>query len=139
MNVDPPQRRRIQVVGAALLRDGRVLAARRGPGMSLAGLWEFPGGKIEPGETPQQALARELVEELRCEASIGDLIVTTEHEYEFAVVVLTTFFCTLISGEPQLTEHADIRWVPLAELGGLDWAPADVPAVEALIEFGTRQ
>lgn len=125
-------KRRIHVVGAVLVRDGKILAARRGDGMSLAGMWEFPGGKIEAGETPQEALRRELEEELRCRAEIGERVETTEHEYDFGVVILTTYFCTLIEGEPQLTEHAEITWLPAADLDVLEWAPADVPAVERL-------
>lgn len=128
----PAPKRRINVVGAVLLRDGLILAARRGDHMSLAGMWEFPGGKIEAGETPQEALRRELEEELLCRAEIGEHVETTEHEYDFGVVILTTFFCSLIGGEPQLTEHAEIKWLPASELGELEWAPADIPAVDRL-------
>ncbi|TQF65792.1 (deoxy)nucleoside triphosphate pyrophosphohydrolase [Rhodococcus spelaei] len=125
-------KRRIHVVGAVLVRDGMILAARRSDGMSLPGMWEFPGGKIEAGESPQEALRRELEEELLCRAEIGERVETTEHEYDFGVVILTTYFCTLIDGEPQLTEHAEITWLPAADLGVLEWAPADIPAVERL-------
>lgn len=125
-------KRRINVVGAVLVRDGKILAARRGDAMSLPGMWEFPGGKIEAGETPQEALGRELEEELLCRAEIGEHVETTEHEYDFGIVVLTTYFCTLIDGEPQLTEHAEIVWLPPADLNVLEWAPADIPAVERL-------
>lgn len=125
-------KRRINVVGAVLVRDGKILAARRSDAMSLPGMWEFPGGKIEAGESPQAALRRELAEELLVTANIGELVETTEHEYDFGVVILTTYFCTLVDGEPQLTEHSEIKWLPASDLGSLDWAPADIPAVDKL-------
>lgn len=124
---------RIDVVGAVLVRAGLVLAARRGPAMAQAGLWEFPGGKIEPGESPREALRRELREELHCDVDVGELVETTSHRYSFGTVRLTTFFATLRSGEPAATEHAELRWLPATDLPGLDWAPADVPAVECVI------
>lgn len=127
-------KKRIDVVGAVLVRDGNVLAARRGNGMSLAGLWEFPGGKIESDEQPRDALRRELEEELLCLAEVGEHVETTEHEYDFGIVVLTTFYCTLLNGDPKLTEHSEIRWVPAQELASLEWAPADIPAVHRVVE-----
>lgn len=126
-------KRQINVVGAVVVRDGTVLSAQRGTAMSLAGLWEFPGGKIEAGESPQQALSREMEEELLCKVEIGDLVETTAHEYDFGVVTLTTFYTTLVEGEPQLTEHSEIRWIPSADLLSVEWAPADVPAVERIM------
>lgn len=122
----------IEVVGAVIVRDGLVLCARRGPGGSLAGRWEFPGGKVERDEQPAAALAREIHEELRCDVAVGDPIATTRHDDGRVLVVLTTFWCRLLAGSPQLTEHAELRWVAPGDLGGLDWAPADVPAVEAV-------
>jgi 8-oxo-dGTP diphosphatase len=126
-------KRLINVAGAAIVEDGTVLCVRRGPGGSLPGMWEFPGGKIEPGEAPEAALAREIREELHCAVSVGKPVTTTMHEYDFGVVGLTTFYCSLVEGTPTLTEHTEMRWLAASDLASLDWAPADIPAV-ALIE-----
>lgn len=126
--------KRINVVGAVLVRDGKVLAAQRSESMSLPLMWEFPGGKIEPGETPVEALQRELKEELLCDAVVGDHVETTEHNYDFGTVILSTFFCTLNGEDPQITEHAEIRWVSVNDLLDLEWAPADIPAVQKIIQ-----
>lgn len=101
--------------------------------MSLPGMWEFPGGKIEPGESPREALVREMKEELLCTVEIGEQVETTRHEYDFGFVTLTTFYATLIDGEPQLTEHSEIRWIDAADLDSVEWAPADIPAVETIM------
>lgn len=122
----------INVVGAVIVRDGRIFAAKRGPGRSMAGFWEFPGGKIEPGETPEQALARELNEELGIVTSVGEYITTSTHAAGSTVISLSTYFCTLQSGEPVTTEHEEIRWVSPDELESLTWAPADIETVEML-------
>lgn len=121
--------KQIRVVGAVISRDGQILCAQRGPGGALPGLWEFPGGKIEPNEEPHVALAREIDEELGCEILVGAEVTTTSHQYDFGVVELTTFYCVLAEGEPQKTEHAELKWVDPTDLEQLDWAPADMPAV----------
>ena len=126
--------KQIDVVGAVFLRDGTVFAARRGPGKAMAGMWEFPGGKIEPGETPPDALERELREELRIGAHLRDHLTTTSYQYDFGVVNLATYICEIEGGEPELTEHSEARWVPVEQLAELDWAPADIPAVGLLQE-----
>ena len=122
----------INVVGAAIVRDGRVLCAQRGSGHDLAGKWEFPGGKIEPGETARAALVREIEEELLCEVDVEGEVCTTRQPYSFGTVVLTTFICHLRAGEPRLTEHENICWLPPAEMPQLDWAPADQEAVSLI-------
>ena len=124
--------KQINVVGAVIVRDGQILCAQRGPKGSLGGMWEFPGGKIEAGETPREALIREIDEELHCEVTVGDEVTTTSYEYDFGIVTLTTFWCQLVSGTPTLTEHAEVRWLSPAEMDQLAWAPADVPAVEII-------
>lgn len=125
-------KKQISVVGAVIVRNDEILCAQRGLSGSLGGMWEFPGGKIEPSETPREALEREIREELLCEVHVGAEVTTTTHEYDFGIVSLTTFFCELISGEPQLTEHEATRWLPKKRLLELEWAPADIPAVELI-------
>ncbi|AWB81162.1 8-oxo-dGTP diphosphatase MutT [Corynebacterium yudongzhengii] len=126
--------KKIDVVGAVIVRDGMILAVQRGAQQSLPGSWEFPGGKIEPGEDARSALIRELDEELLCEITVGEFLTTTSYDYPFGTVVLSTYFCELVSGEPRLTEHSQLRWLAPSELRGLDWAPADVPAVQLIEE-----
>jgi 8-oxo-dGTP diphosphatase len=121
--------RQINVVGAVIARDGLILCAQRGPEGSLPGCWEFPGGKIEHGESARDALEREIAEELQCVVEVGREVTTTAHRYDFGVVTLTTFYCRLIDGTPQLTEHACIRWLTPEDLDTVEWAPADIPSV----------
>jgi len=122
----------IEVVGAVILLEGRVLCVQRGPDGSLPGMWEFPGGKIEAGESPQEALEREIEEELRCRVSVGDEVNFIAHQYDFGDVHLRTFYCELAAGTPQLVEHSQLVWSDPRDLRVLDWAPADLPAVTAI-------
>ena len=124
--------RQIHVVGAVIVNHGLVLCAQRGLEGTLPGLWEFPGGKIEPGETARQALKREIAEELDCIVDVGDKVTVTTHEYDFGLVTLTTFRCRLADGEPRLTEHLNVKWLKNAELDSLEWAPADIPAMNLI-------
>lgn len=131
-------KKEINVVGAIVVDGSRILAAQRSDTMSLPGMWEFPGGKIETGETPREALIRELQEELLCTAEIGAEVASTRHEYDFGFVTLTTFYSKLVDGEPRLTEHSEIRWIEVSELDSVQWAPADIPAVEQVMsDFST--
>lgn len=126
----------INVVGAILIKEGKILCAQRGGEKSLPYLWEFPGGKIEQGETPQEALHRELIKELKIEVVVSDEIFdVASYTYDFGTVNLTTFICQLELGEPVLTEHVAIKWLAPNEIKALDWAPADIPAVEKLSQL----
>ncbi len=100
--------------------------------MTLPNYWEFPGGKIEEGETKEKALKREIQEELGCTIEVFDQIEDTTYEYEKVIVRLETFMSKVISGTPTLSEHAEIRWISREELPSLNWAPADIPAIEKL-------
>ncbi|MFJ4045777.1 (deoxy)nucleoside triphosphate pyrophosphohydrolase [Microbacterium sp. NPDC089987] len=123
----------IDVVGAVITRSGTVLAAQRGPGKALQGMWEFPGGKVEADETHHAALKREILEELGCGITIGDHIATTTHPYDFGAVRLSTYYAVLEKGLPRPSEHAALNWVEISRLTELDWAPADVPAVRKVL------
>jgi 8-oxo-dGTP diphosphatase len=120
----------IHVVGAAICRDGLCLVAQRGPKQSLAGKWEFPGGKIEPGESPQVALVREIEEELGLAIHVGHALGSGEVAVNGRKVVLDVYAATVLAGELELLEHAQVVWARPEELAGFDWAEADVPSVD---------
>lgn len=131
--------KRITVVGAIIIEDGKILCAQRGNEKALPNLWEFPGGKIETGETAIEALERELKEELKIEVTVHlEMFEETAYLYDFGEVVLTTFICYLEKGEPVLTEHHQVKWVTPEDLDQLTWAPADIPAVHKLMEKGVK-
>jgi len=123
----------LDVVAAVVLRDGMVFAARRSPRKAQGGKWEFPGGKIEPGETPREALERELKEELGVQVSVGRHLTTNTTQVDDLKVRLHCFVADFVGVDPvESTDHDLLRWVPSAELTKLDWAPADLPAVTLL-------
>jgi 8-oxo-dGTP diphosphatase len=122
-------KKHITVVGAVIVRDGLIYCARRGENGALPGMWEFPGGKVEADESFEVALVREIDEELGCVIAVDAPLETTTHEYDFAVVTLLTFVCSLLSGEPRSNEHSEEAWLAARDLNTLTWAPADIPAV----------
>ena len=126
----------LPVVGGAIIRDNdgtiEVLCAQRGPGRAMSGYWEFPGGKAEPGETEEEALARELFEELDISVEVRSHVATTPYSYDFGDISLSVYVSTIEEGEPTRSEHQSLGWVPVADLSDLRWAPADIPAMEKL-------
>jgi 8-oxo-dGTP diphosphatase len=123
----------LHVVGAAIIQDGRCLVAQRGPTMSLAGKWEFPGGKVEAGEEPQAALVREIAEELGLQIDVGVLLGSGSAQVGSLVVHLDVHAATITSGVLALREHAQVRWATSDQISHFDWAEADVPCV-ALVQ-----
>ncbi|MED4698492.1 (deoxy)nucleoside triphosphate pyrophosphohydrolase [Lysinibacillus capsici] len=124
----------IHVVGAIIENEQQeIFCALRNPQMILANYWEFPGGKIEQGETPKQALSREILEEFNCTIQVGKQVAVTPHEYEQFFVHLETYKASVIKGTPQILEHAEARWVPRNQLLDLPFAPADLPSIQKLM------
>lgn len=126
-------KRVVHVVGAAIVRGGRCLAVRRGPGLDRAGKWEFPGGKVDPDETPREALRRELREELGVEgAKVGDPLARGQAATQTVQIVLDIFIVDIGEKRIELREHDAQRWLGRDELWEVDWAEPDIPAVHEL-------
>ena len=123
--------KKIEVVAAILHRDGAYFATQRGYG-EFEGMWEFPGGKIEPGESREVALKREIQEELGVDIVIEDLICTTEYDYHSFHLTLHCYLCRVEAGEIELREHKSARWLRPKELGSVEWLPADKDVISRL-------
>lgn len=122
----------INVVAAAIEKDGKIFCAQRPEGKSLGGYWEFPGGKLEERESPEEALIREIHEELNSQIEIISFVNEASYDYDFGTVVMKTFHARLVSGNLDLLEHQDSAWLEPNRLKTLNWAPVDRPAVELL-------
>ena len=124
----------IHVVGAIIENDKEeVFCALRSSNMSLPNLWEFPGGKIEKNETPEDALKREIAEEFLCEIEVHEKVEDTTYDYETFIVRLETYKAKLLNNEPVAQEHAETKWVKKSDLIELNFAPADIPAVNKIM------
>lgn len=121
----------VNVVAAVIVSGGKVFATQRGYGEFKDG-WEFPGGKIEAGETPQQALRREIREELDTEISVGELIDTIEYDYPTFHLSMRCYLCTIVRGDLHLVEHEAARWLSRGELDTVAWLPADITLIPKL-------
>lgn len=122
-----------KLVAAAIIRNGRsVLIARRGPNMKLAGSWEFPGGKVETGETPEECLKRELFEELSIEAEIGRLVCFSDYVYEHGSFRILAYDARVVAGQPQTNEHDQLLYVTPGQLLSFKLLPADIPIAKKI-------
>lgn len=131
MNID----RKITTVVAAVIRDGnKIFATQRAYG-EFKGFWEFPGGKLEDGETLQEALAREVREELDVEIIVGDLIDIIEYDYPKFHLSLNCFWAEIVSGDLTLKEHQDAKWLAKNELDSVEWLPADITLIEQIKQY----
>jgi 8-oxo-dGTP diphosphatase len=124
----------VHVACAIVEHNGLVLVAQRNEGMRLPLKWEFPGGKIEVGESPDGCLKRELLEEMSLHVELASRLDSVTHEYSFFTVTLYPFVCTILSGEIVLHEHAAILWLLPEKLRSLDWAEADITVVENYLQ-----
>jgi len=123
--------KKIEVVAAILIKDNKILATKRGYG-EFINMWEFPGGKIEPGEAKEQALYREIWEELNIEVRIDDMLCTVDYDYPEFHLTMHCFICTVTDGKITLIEHKDAKWLSMEELDTVQWLPADVQILDQI-------
>lgn len=124
-------KKQVNVVAAIIVRNGSVLATERGYG-EFEGWWEFPGGKVEEGETPEQALAREIHEELNAAIDVGDYLCTASYDYSSFHLTMRCYLCKLVDESFELLEHHAARWLDSATLEDVKWLPADLQVVAAI-------
>ncbi len=128
----------IKVTAAIIIHNNRVFATQRGYGEFKDG-WEFPGGKVEEGETSRTALVREIREELDTEIAVGELFDTVEYDYPAFHLSMDCFLCKVVSGKLVLKEHEDARWLSREQLDSVDWLPADIGLIRKLAEYLQRK
>lgn len=121
----------INVVAAVIRNVDKIFATQRGYG-DFKGGWEFPGGKMEPGEAPEAALIREIREELNTEISVNELITVIEYDYPDFHLSMKCYWCELVSGKLELLEHTDAKWLAADELDSVSWLPADLSLIEII-------
>ena len=126
-------RKKIEVVAAVILQDGKLFATQRGYG-EWKDWWEFPGGKIESGETPEEALKREIREELATEIEVKELLTTIDYDYSKFHLTMHCYLCTILSGQPSLLEYEDARWLEMNEVNSVRWLPADKDVIEKFFQ-----
>ncbi len=123
-----------KVVAAIIIKDGKVFATQRGYG-EFKGGWEFPGGKVEPGEDPKAAIAREIREEMDTEIEVGELFDTVEYDYPAFHLSMDCFLCSVTSGKLTLLEHEDAKWLSADTLDSVEWLPADLGLVSKIRDY----
>ena len=126
----------LEVAAAVIHLKGKVICVRRGPNVQefISDKWEFPGGKVEVGESREEALVREIREELSVDIEVSEFLMTVEHTYPDFHLTMHVFRCVLIQGEITLNVHVALKWLSIDELDQLEWAAADVPVVKSLMQ-----
>ena len=135
MESGPAQKKIVSVVAAIIERDGSVLATQRGYGEFENG-WEFPGGKVEPHETSEEAIVREIREELKVDVHVKRHLVTVEHDYDTFHLSMRCYVCSMREDHVTLLEHHAAKWLDAASIDSVDWLPADVKVVTAIKQDG---
>jgi 8-oxo-dGTP diphosphatase len=131
------EKKKVVVVAAIIKHNDKVLCVQRGANKLeyISKKYEFPGGKIEDGETREQTVIREIQEELKMEITANEYFLTVEHEYPDFYLTMHSYICSCDDPTVHLTEHIDYKWLSISELKGLDWAGADIPIVDKLTQF----
>jgi 8-oxo-dGTP diphosphatase len=129
------EKKTIEVACAIIRHEGKFLVTQRGQKMTMPLLWEFPGGKIESGETPENCIHREIKEELSIAVTLFKRLPNCVHEYDRFTIVLIPFLADFFCGTIQLAEHQSFKWLKTDEFALLDWAPADIKVVQELVQF----
>lgn len=130
--------RTIKVAAAIIIKEGRFFTTQRGYG-AWKDWWEFPGGKVEAGETSEEALVREIKEELDTLVSVDEFVTTVEYDYPEFHISMDCFICSVISGELKLLEHESARWLPLSDPWQVKWLPSDIEVIKKLTERSEQQ
>lgn len=125
----------VDVTCGLIFRNDRIFVCRRKPEKSLGGYWEFPGGKVESDEIPEECLVRELQEELGMEVLVREEFMTNEHSYEHITIRLIAYTCELVSFSKTLTDHDKYEWAYMSQLANLNLAPADIPIAQAIADL----
>ena len=128
-------KKKIQVVAGLLIREDKILVAKRALHKTHGGLWEFPGGKIERGEEPSEALQRELLEELSVAVCVGSFVASSQVLSEDIEIEMSVFAVQILRGDLINKEHEELRWISPQEVAELKWAPADIPLLPAIVSF----
>ncbi|GAE90502.1 8-oxo-dGTP diphosphatase MutT [Acetivibrio straminisolvens] len=126
--------KRIKVAAGVIVNSGKVLITRRAPKENFAGGWEFPGGKIEINETPEQCLVRELKEELDIVVSVGKFCAEADYDYDDISINLIAYYCTIVEGEIRMSVHDKYKWIEISDLLKYELLPADIPIAKKAIE-----
>lgn len=121
-----------KVTAAICISSNKILIAKRGTNVSLSGRWEFPGGKLEDGETPEECLKREIKEELNLDIIVGEFFDKSIHKYENGEIELLAYYCEIVSDDMILTVHEEVKWVKFSDVDRFDFLPADIPLVKKI-------